>query len=91
MPPAWEYNQEVRILTGKYAGQSGLLKHCREESRNHMRAEVETPIGRVWCDLEDLEGHEKYDAIGILLMLPEEEHPAFLQMNKDYQEGRTWS
>lgn len=120
--PVWDYDQKVRIVTGKHAGKVGLLKHVQEESRHNMRAEVETPAGggiqRVFCDLDDLESldppkvqerasKEELDAlgeavaglkmeynpeedyIGILLMLPEDEHAAFNEQVKDYQEGES--
>jgi hypothetical protein len=87
----WDYDQQVKIISGKYAGEEGLLKQCREESKHNMRAEVEISTGRIWCDLGDL---EYYDAnnenlIDILLMLPEEEHAEFHQRVKDYEEGES--
>jgi hypothetical protein len=96
IPPAWQYDQEVRIASGKHAGAAGKLKQCREEGRGaarNMRAEVETPAGRIWCDLVDLEQPPgaPIKGIGIFLMIPEEDHADYRSLFQSYKDGDYWT
>lgn len=84
--PYWKYDEEVTIVSGEYAGQTGLLKHCTEVSSSNIQVEVETINGRVWCNLKEL-GGEPRDSIQMFLLLSEEKIDIIKEMQKRWQEG----
>lgn len=81
---ALEYNQVVNIVGGKHAGKSGNAVHCVFPNDRHIIT-VRLPEGDV--TVMDDEIDFKFNAIGVKLAIPEDEHPEFEQRIRDYEEG----